>query len=74
LNKDYDPTDRIAAMRALMESNAKGEVLTGVFYLDTHKKNFVELLNLVDEPLASLPDDRVRPSKAVLDKIMAGLQ
>jgi 2-oxoglutarate ferredoxin oxidoreductase subunit beta len=74
LNKDYDPTDRIAAMKALMESNAKGEVLTGVFYLDTHKRNFIELLNLVDEPLATLPDDRVRPSKAVLDKIMAGLQ
>jgi 2-oxoglutarate ferredoxin oxidoreductase subunit beta len=61
-------------MKALMESNAKGEVLTGVFYVDTQKKNFVELLNLVDEPLATLPDSRVRPPKAVLDKIMSGLQ
>jgi 2-oxoglutarate ferredoxin oxidoreductase subunit beta len=74
LNKDFDPTDRIGAMKALMEANAKSEVLTGVFYLDTQKKNFVELLNLVDEPLATLPDDRVRPPKAVLDKIMAGMQ
>jgi 2-oxoglutarate ferredoxin oxidoreductase subunit beta len=74
LNKDYDVTDRVGAMKALMESNAKGEVLTGVFYVDTQKKNFVELLNLVDEPLASLPQETVRPPKAVLDKIMTGLQ
>jgi 2-oxoglutarate ferredoxin oxidoreductase subunit beta len=74
LNKDYDPTDRVHAMKTLMEADARGEVLTGVFFVDTQKKNFIELLNLVDEPLATLPDDRVRPSKAVLDKIMAGLQ
>src|SRR6185369_12683111 len=74
LNMDYDVTDRVGAMKALMESNAKGEVLTGVFYVDTQKKNFVELLNLVDAPLASLPEETVRPPKAVLDKIMAGLQ
>ena len=74
LNKDYDPTDRVHAMKTLMEADARGEVLTGVFYVDTQKKNFVELLNLVDEPLASLPESRVRPPKAVLDKIMAGLQ
>ena len=74
LNKDYDPTDRVHAMKTLMEADARGEVLTGVFYVDTQKKNFVELVNLVDEPLAALPESRVRPPKAVLDKIMAGLQ
>jgi 2-oxoglutarate/2-oxoacid ferredoxin oxidoreductase subunit beta len=74
LNKDYDPTDRIGAVKSLMESNARGEVLTGVFYVDTQKKNFVELLNLVDTPLAQLPEETLRPPKSVLDKIMAGLQ
>jgi hypothetical protein len=42
--------------------------------VDTQKKNFVELLNLVDIPLAQLPEEKLRPQKAVLDKIMAGLQ
>jgi 2-oxoglutarate ferredoxin oxidoreductase subunit beta len=74
LNKDYDPTDRVNAMKTLMEADARGEVLTGVFYVDTQKKNFVELLNLVDIPLAQLPEEKLRPQKAVLDKIMAGLQ
>jgi hypothetical protein len=32
-----------------------------------------EALGLVDEPLASLPLDRVRPPKAVLDEVMNAL-
>ena len=33
LEEDYDPTDRIAAIRRLNQSHEKGEVLTGVFYV-----------------------------------------
>jgi 2-oxoglutarate ferredoxin oxidoreductase subunit beta len=73
LDTQHDATDRIGAIKALHESTARGEVLTGVFYVDTQKPNFVELLHLVDEPLATLPLEKVRPSKEVLDKIMQGL-
>jgi hypothetical protein len=31
-------------------------------------------LNLVDEPLATLPLDRVRPGREVLDEIMEALK
>jgi 2-oxoglutarate ferredoxin oxidoreductase subunit beta len=31
------------------------------------------LLNVVDEPLATLPESRVRPPKEVLDEVMQGL-
>jgi 2-oxoglutarate/2-oxoacid ferredoxin oxidoreductase subunit beta len=70
LREDYDPTNRIGAVTALMRAHEQGEVLTGVFYLDTTKPNFTEILNLVNEPLATLPESRVRPSKQVLDQIM----
>src|SRR5215813_452440 len=70
LHEDYDPTSRVAAVKALMEAHEKGEVLTGVFYIDTQKPSFTELLNLVDEPLATLPESRVRPPKSVLDDVM----
>jgi 2-oxoglutarate ferredoxin oxidoreductase subunit beta len=73
LGADYDPSDRIGAIKALHESAARGEVLTGMFYIDTKKSNFIELLHLVDEPLATLPQEKVRPPKDVLDKIMASL-
>ena len=29
------------------------------------------LLNMVDEPLSTLPDERLRPSRESLDKVMA---
>ncbi len=73
LHEDYDPTDRISAISELMSAHARQEVLTGIFYIDTQKRNFTEMLNLVDEPLGTLPDDRVRPSRAVLDDVMQRL-
>jgi 2-oxoglutarate ferredoxin oxidoreductase subunit beta len=70
IHEDYTPTDKVLAMKMLMESHAKGEVLTGVFYVDTQKTDFTSLLNMVDEPLATLPQERVRPSREVLAEIM----
>jgi 2-oxoglutarate/2-oxoacid ferredoxin oxidoreductase subunit beta len=70
LHQDYDPTSRVGAVTALMEAHQQGEVLTGVFYVDTTKPSFTDMLNLVDEPLATLPESRTRPSRDVLDQIM----
>jgi 2-oxoglutarate/2-oxoacid ferredoxin oxidoreductase subunit beta len=70
LHEDYDPTNRIHAVRSLMEAQQKGEILTGVFYVDTQKPSFTDLLNLVDEPLGTLPESRVRPPKSVLEDVM----
>ena len=74
LERDYDPTNRIDAATLLEQSEAKGEVLTGVLYINTQKPTFLELLNLSDEVLATLPQDKVRPPKGVLDQIMEELQ
>ncbi|WP_446742749.1 2-oxoacid:ferredoxin oxidoreductase subunit beta [Silvibacterium acidisoli] len=73
LREDYNPNNRVSAVSALMEAHEKGEILTGVFYIDTQKPSFTELLNTVDEPLATLPESRTRPSKQVLTEIMAKL-
>src|SRR5579859_5533506 len=74
IREDYDPTNKTEAVKTLMEAHEKGEVLTGVFYVDTQKPTFTDLLNLVDEPLSSLPESVIRPSKETLDKVMASLQ
>jgi 2-oxoglutarate ferredoxin oxidoreductase subunit beta len=60
----------MSAVRALMEAHEKGEVLTGVFYVNTEKPSFTEMLNLTDEPLGTLPEARVRPPQSVLDDVM----
>ncbi len=70
LETDYDPTDKLQAVRTLHETSARGEYATGLLYIDPAKKDFCSLLNLVDEPLATLPLERVRPPRAVLDEIM----
>jgi len=74
LAKDYDPTNKAEALRVLTESHDKGEVVTGLFYVDTKRPSFLDLLNLVDEPLATLPESRVRPPKSALDEVMEELR
>jgi len=74
IGRDYNPTDRAAALAALDEAEAKGEVLTGALYVNTSKPTFIDQLNLVDEPLATLPEARVRPSKSALESIMEELR
>jgi 2-oxoglutarate ferredoxin oxidoreductase subunit beta len=74
LHEDYNPSDRISAVRALMEAHAKGDVLTGVFYVNTEKPSFTEMLNLVDDPLGTLPESVVRPGREVLSQVMDSLR
>ena len=74
LERDYDPTSKIAALGALEDAAAKEEVLTGVFYVNTEKPTFYEMLNMGDQPLATLPEARVRPPRAVLDEVMEELR
>jgi 2-oxoglutarate ferredoxin oxidoreductase subunit beta len=74
LHEDYDPTDRANAVKTLMEAEEKNEVLTGVFYINTEKPTFSDLLGMVDEPLATLPESMTRPPKSALDALMANLQ
>ncbi len=73
LDRDYDPTDRRSALSLLSNAHGGEEVLTGVFYLAPEKPDFLASLNLVPEPLATLPDDRVRPPQSVLERINASL-
>ena len=74
LAKDYDPTNKMHALTALHEADQKGEVLTGVLYVDTGKPTFLDMLNMADEPLATLPENKTRPSKEALDQIMEELR
>jgi len=73
IHEDYDPTDRFVAMKAIHESMAKGEFLTGLLYINPTQPPLTDLLNLVDEPLASLGEAQLKPSPAVLDEIMQAL-
>ena len=70
LGRDYDPTDKLHALHALHAAAQAREVLTGVLYVEPDKKNLAELLELVEEPLAGLKEERVRPARAALEAVM----
>ena len=74
LEEEYDPKNRIEAITRLNEAHEKGEVLTGVFYVNTEAPSFVDLLNMTDEPLATLPESAVRPGREVLEQVMEELR
>jgi len=73
LEEDYDPTDKMAAYNILEESRRENKMLTGIFYIDTEQPNMLELLNIVDKPLAYLSEAETRPSRDALAKVMAEL-
>src|SRR5580765_2121613 len=74
LDRDYDATDKVGALRLLAEAHEKGEMLTGVFYVNTTAPSFIEQLNLTDQSLARMPEELVRPSRQALDEIMEELR
>src|SRR4051794_186708 len=74
LEEDYDPTNKIQALTRIAEAHQNGEILTGVLYVNTKAPNFIDLLNLTDDSLATLPESRVRPPKSVLDECMEALR
>jgi 2-oxoglutarate ferredoxin oxidoreductase subunit beta len=74
LEEDYNPTDKIHAVTRLMEAHAKGEVLTGVFYINANAPTFIDMLNVTDQPLATLPESATRPSREALAQCMEELR
>jgi 2-oxoglutarate ferredoxin oxidoreductase subunit beta len=70
LGREYDPTDKLECLRLLHESARSGEVLTGILYIDPLRPTLTEMLNLGDEPLATLPESKVRPSPRTLETIL----
>ena len=74
LEADYDPTNRIEAITRLHDAHEKGEVLTGVFYVNPKAPSFIDLLNMTDQPLATLPDSVVRPGREALEQCMEELR
>ena len=48
LNDDYDAHDRLAAMNFLQQHAAKGQVVTGLLYVDASREDLHAHLNTVD--------------------------
>jgi 2-oxoglutarate ferredoxin oxidoreductase subunit beta len=71
LAEDYDPTDRMAALRLLDHARANHEFVTGLLYVDRARQSLIEEENLPDRPLARLPAEMLRPPRETLESVMA---
>jgi len=74
LEEDYDPTSKLNAIRRMAEAKEKNEVLTGVFYVNPKAPTFLDMIDMTGDPLATLPQERVRPSREALEQIMEELR
>jgi 2-oxoglutarate ferredoxin oxidoreductase subunit beta len=74
LAEHYDPTDRLAAMAFLAERQARGEVVTGLLYVDPEAEDLHESLETVDTPLNALSGAELTPGAAALEKLNAALR
>jgi len=74
LEEDYDPTSKLHAIKRLAEAKEANEVLTGVFYVNPKAPTFLDMINMTEDSLATLPQDRVRPGREALKEIMEELQ
>jgi len=74
LEEDYDPTSKLNAIKRLAEAKENNEVLTGVFYVNPKAPTFLEMIDMTEDALATLPQERVRPSREALEQIMEELR
>jgi 2-oxoglutarate/2-oxoacid ferredoxin oxidoreductase subunit beta len=73
LAQDYDPTDRIRVMNYLQERAAKGEVVTGLLYVQPDSSDLHDNLNTVETPLNQLGERELCPGSVALERINAAL-
>jgi 2-oxoglutarate ferredoxin oxidoreductase subunit beta len=74
LGADYDVSDRLAAMNFLQTHAAKGQIVTGLIYLDREPEDLHGSLNTIAAPLNALGDKELCPGSAALEKINASLR
>jgi 2-oxoglutarate ferredoxin oxidoreductase subunit beta len=73
LAEGYDPGDRHAAMGHLAAHESRGEILTGLLYVNGEADDLHAHLNTVDTPLNRLSDADLCPGAAALAAINAEL-
>ena len=74
LNAEYDVHDREAAIGFLHHHAAKGQIVTGLLYLEREPADLHGHLNTVQAPLNTLSERELCPGSAALEKINAALR
>ena len=74
LAADYELHDRTAALGFLQHHAAKGQIVTGLLYVEKEPEDLHAHLHTVDAPLNALAEKELCPGQAALDKFNASLR
>lgn len=70
---EHDPTDRMAAIMLLERSRTDNVLTTGLIYYNPDRDTVQDSEGMVATALALLPDEKLRPVRSTLEKIVASL-
>ncbi|MEO6131695.1 MAG: 2-oxoacid:ferredoxin oxidoreductase subunit beta, partial [Saprospiraceae bacterium] len=67
----WEPTNRLSAINAIHQANEKGEVLTGLIFIDPDQMEVHKILNTIPTPLNLLNEKDLMPGVDKLEGINA---
>jgi 2-oxoglutarate ferredoxin oxidoreductase subunit beta len=70
VSSDYDPRNRDAAYAYVRDRQAKGEVVTGLLFIDEAAPDMHAVSGTVSRPLVELPYDELCPGSGALSQLM----
>ncbi|MBE9538590.1 MAG: 2-oxoacid:ferredoxin oxidoreductase subunit beta [Proteobacteria bacterium] len=73
-SQHLDPFNRVSAMRVLDEHRIKGDILTGLIYLDKNSQELHDVMQTSQRPLNELSEDDLCPGNRLLKNINAALR
>lgn len=74
IEQDWDPMNRFSAITAVQNAREKGEILTGLLYVDTDSKDLHDIIQSSDRPLNTLTQAELCPGSAALAKLNESLR
>jgi 2-oxoglutarate ferredoxin oxidoreductase subunit beta len=69
VSPDYDPSDRQRASQALEHHRQRGEIPTGLLFVEKRAADMHDINGTSDVPLSKVPYEKLCPGKAELDKL-----
>jgi 2-oxoglutarate ferredoxin oxidoreductase subunit beta len=71
VDESYDPTNRISAISYIEKHRAKGEVVTGLLYLEESSSEMHSILGSSQQAMATLPYNKLNPGTETLARIQS---